>query len=76
METVKKTRKLEGVIPPKRTEPNGLIEAFRRLREFLKRYPGLGEEVMELRRQQQEEELRKNGHLVNYRNQLYSGHHV
>ena len=69
-------RTLKGVIPPKKTEPNGLLEAFRRLREFVQRYPGLGEEVMEMRRQQQEEELLKNGHLTHDRNQLYSGHHV
>ena len=62
----KTPRKLKGVIPPRRTDPNGLLEAFRRLREFVQRYPGLGEEVLKLRRQQQEEELRKNGHLIAY----------
>lgn len=72
----KKTRELKGVIPPKITDPDAVFEAIRRLREFVKRYPGLGEEVMKLREQQQREELQQNGHPVAYRNQFYSGHHV
>jgi len=44
-------RKLKGVIPPKRTTPEALREAIENLREFVKRYPGLGEEVMKEREQ-------------------------
>jgi hypothetical protein len=76
MGTIKKTRKLKGVIPPKITDPDAVFEAIRRLREFVKRYPGLREEVMKLREQQQRKELLQNGHTLAYRNQFYSGYHV
>ena len=34
---------LKNVIPPKRTTPDALFEAINRWREFVKRFPGLGE---------------------------------
>jgi hypothetical protein len=48
-------RELKGVIPPKRTAPDALFEAINRLREFVKRFPGLGEEVMKEREQKSQE---------------------
>lgn len=48
-------RKLKGVIPPKRTDPDAVFEAINRLREFVKRFPGLGEEVMKEREQNRKE---------------------
>lgn len=68
MMTQQRQRTLKGVIPPKNPEPNGLLEALRRLREFVKQYPGLDEEVMKLREQQQLQELRSDGHSLAYRN--------
>lgn len=61
MEVEKKTRKLKGVIPPRRTDSGEMFEAIHRLREFLKKYPGLAEEVMELREQEQQK-YHPNGH--------------
>jgi len=63
----KNTRKLKGVIPPKITSLEEQLEVIRRLREFVKRYPGLGEEVMKLREQQQRQELEQNGYSFAYR---------
>ena len=60
----KTLRKLQGVIPPTITDPEEQWEVIRRLREFLSRYPGLGEEVMKLREQEQREELRKHGRII------------
>lgn len=60
----KTLRKLKGVIPPTITDPEEQWEVIRRLREFLSRYPGLGEEVMKLREQEQREELRKHGRII------------
>ncbi len=51
----KNERKLKGVIPPKRTTPDALFEAINRLREFVKRFPSLGEEVMKEREQKLQE---------------------
>ncbi|MCP4401691.1 MAG: hypothetical protein GY801_30875 [bacterium] len=67
MEIKQKPRKLKGVIPPKITDPEEQLEVIRRIREFVKRYPGLGEEVMKLREEQQQEELRKRGHFPTHR---------
>jgi hypothetical protein len=67
VETKKNTRKLKGVIPPKITTWEEQLAVIHRLREFVKQYPGLGEEVMKLREQQQREELRQHGHLLAYR---------
>lgn len=51
----KNERELKNVIPPKRTTPGALFEAINRLREFVKRFPGLGEEVMKNREQKLQE---------------------
>ncbi len=48
----KTPRKLKGVIPPTITYPEEQWEVIRRVREFLKQYPGLAEEVMKLREQE------------------------
>lgn len=67
MEVKQKPRQLKGVIPPKKNDPDEMFKAIRRLQEFVKRYPGLGEEVMRMREEQQQEELRRHGHLPAYR---------
>ena len=76
METKQKPRQLKGVIPPKITEPEEQLKVIRRIREFVKRYPGLGEEVMKLREEQQREELRKSGHLPAGRDSLHYGENM
>lgn len=58
----KNERKLKGVIPPKRTSPDAVFEAINRLREFVKRFPGLGEEVMKER----ERKLKEGGRPSSY----------
>jgi len=35
-------RKLKGVIPPKRIDPDAVFEAINRLREFVKRFRQIG----------------------------------
>lgn len=46
---------LKGVIPPKYTSAEALLEAIRELREFVRQFPGLGEEVMKAREQEQQQ---------------------
>jgi len=58
----KNERELKSVVPPKRTTPDALFEAINRLREFVKRFPGLGEEVMKER----EQKLKEGGHSSSY----------
>ena len=48
----KAARKLKGVIPPTITDPQEQWQVIRRVREFLKQFPGLAEEVMKLREQE------------------------
>jgi hypothetical protein len=48
----KKEIKLKGVIPAKRTTPEAFQEALENLREFLRKYPFLAEEVMKEREKQ------------------------
>jgi len=43
---------LKGVIPAKRTTPEAFYEALEGLREFLRKYPFLAEEVMKEREKQ------------------------
>ncbi|MBC8230907.1 hypothetical protein H8E77_15255 [bacterium] len=50
-------RELKNVIPPKRTTPDALFEAINCLREFVKRFTGLGEEVI----REREQKLKKVG---------------
>jgi len=45
---------LKGVIPPKLISLEEQLEAIRDLREFLRQFPGLAEEVMKEREHQQE----------------------
>lgn len=65
METKKNTRQLKGVIPPKITTWEEQLEVIRRVREFLKQYPGLAEEVMEFR-EQERQKYHPNGHPVTH----------
>ena len=51
-----KNIELKGVIPPKDTSSEALIEAIRELREFVRQFPGLGEEVMKTREQEQQQQ--------------------
>ncbi len=46
---------LKGVIPPKKIKPEEKMKALRELQEFLRQFPGLAEEVMKDREQQQPE---------------------
>lgn len=64
--------KLKGIIPPKDTDPQAFFEALQELREFLRQFPGLGEEVMRDREQRRQEEDR----ALAERNQFYFGSHV
>jgi len=57
---------LKGVIPAKRTTPETVNEALENLREFLRRYPFLAEEIMKER----EKWLNEDGRNSNSRNQL------
>ena len=43
---------LKGIIPAKRTTPEAFYEALESLREFLRKYPFLAEEVMKEREKQ------------------------
>jgi len=54
---------LKGVIPPKRTTPEAIDEAIREIREFLKRFPFLAEEVM----REREKRLSEGGRSSNNR---------
>jgi hypothetical protein len=45
---------LKGVIPPTLRTPEERIQALRDLQEFLRRFPGLAEEVMNERERQQQ----------------------
>ncbi len=49
---------LKGIIPPKNTDPQAFFEALQELREFLRQFPGLGEEVMRDRERRRREEDR------------------
>jgi hypothetical protein len=49
---------LKGVNPPKRTTPEAFDEAIRDIREFLKRFPYLAEEV----NREREKRLSEYGH--------------
>ena len=71
MPTQKKVE-LKGVIPPKNPGPQAFFEALQELREFLRQFPGLGEEVMRDRERQRQEEDR----ILAERNQFHFGSHV
>ena len=43
---------LKGVIPPKKPFPGGFMEALEDLRQFLRKFPGLAEEVKKYREEQ------------------------
>ena len=58
----KKSIKLKGVIPPQKTFPGGFFEALEDLRQFLRRFPGLAEEVKKYR----EEQSQQDGNYSNY----------
>jgi hypothetical protein len=53
---------LKGVIPPKRTTPEAIDEAIRNLREFLQRFPFLGEEVT----REREKRLSEDGRNIHH----------
>lgn len=63
---------LKGVIPPTLTTPEERIQALRDVQEFLRQFPGLGEEVMRDRERRRQEEDR----ILAERNQLHFGSHV
>lgn len=48
----KRQRSFKGVIPPTITDPKEQWDVIRRVREFLRQYPGLAEDVMKLREQE------------------------
>ncbi|MBM3237418.1 hypothetical protein FJZ31_14100 [Candidatus Poribacteria bacterium] len=58
----KNERNLKSVVPPKRTVPDALFEAINRLREFVRKFPGLGEEVIK----EHEQKLKEGGRLYSY----------
>ncbi len=66
----KTQRKLKGVIPPTITDPKEQWEVIRRVREFLRRYPGLAEEVMKLREQEGQQYYPYGRHTLTDRNKL------
>ncbi len=61
---------LKGVIPPKNADTQALLEALQDLQEFLRQFPGLGEEVMKAR----ERERQKSQSSDSYRNEFSVGH--
>lgn len=63
---------LKGVRPSKNLTIAEKQKILRELQEFLRQFPGLGEEVMKDREQRRQEEDRA---LVE-RNQFYPGHHI
>lgn len=64
-------RTLKGVIPPTITDPKEQWDVIRRVREFLRRYPGLAEDVMKLREQQAQQYYSYERYPVTGRNKLH-----
>ena len=61
---IQRNIQLKGVIPPQKTFPEGFLEALEDLRQFLRKFPGLAEEVRKYR----EEQSQQDGNSSNYRN--------
>jgi len=61
---VRRNIQLKGVIPPQKSFPEGFWEALEDLRQFLRKFPGLAEEV----RRYREEQSRQDGDHSNYGN--------
>lgn len=63
---------LKGVIPPKNSDPKALLHAVQELQEFLRQFPGLGEEVMKAR----EQDHQNSPSTTHDRNEFSVGHCV
>jgi hypothetical protein len=61
---IQRNIQIKGVIPPQKPFPKGFFEALEDLRQFLRKFPGLVEEVKKHR----EEHSQQGGNYSNNRN--------
>ena len=53
---IQRNIRLKGVIPPQKPFPEGFLEALEDLRQFLRKFPGLAEEVRKYREEQSQQD--------------------